>query len=166
MSFIESTTAWTAGEMYQGKLMLVLGALLIIACYLLWFHGSTLSKGVSLPLFLVVLVCFGYGGWLVGGRPAQLESIKVQYTENAVSVIDEQRQMAAQNLTSYEMFKRIWVAIIVCSIAAIFVTSNPFYYGVAIGFLLFGATALTMDTFFSHRLGVYAERISISEEVQ
>ena len=160
MTLLESATEWVNGEVSQGKVMLAIGMLLLVGGYFLWQQGGSVSRGIVLPLLVTVLVFFGYGGWLVGGRPAQLKDIEHRFEIDQAATIAAEQTRASGEVASYKKFKWAWIAVLVLSIAGIAVITKPFYYGVALGLLLFGASAITVDTYLSGRISAYMEQIA------
>lgn len=159
MTLLESATEWVNGEVTQGKVMLAAGILLLVAGYFLWQQGGSVSRGILIPLIVTVLVFFGYGGWLVGGRPAQLKDIEHRFEVDQAATIAAEQTRASGEVASYKQFKWAWVTILVVAVVGVVVISQPFFYGIALGLLLLGTSALTVDTYLSGRIGVYLEQI-------
>jgi hypothetical protein len=73
MSDLEIALRWTNGEVQQGKIMIGIGIVFIIAIAVISSSHDEVIRGFGLPAVLIVLALCGYGGNLVMSRPAQYE---------------------------------------------------------------------------------------------
>jgi len=160
MTLLESAAGWVGGEVAQGKVMLALGAVLLLGCYVFWQQGSDLARGLILPMIIVVVVSFSYGGWLVSARPGQLDKIRQADRDDAVSALISERQRAQKEIDAYGAYKIAWIAIVGLSLLGIVLIGNRFLYGLSLGFLIFGCTALTVDAFLENRITQYSISIN------
>jgi len=61
MNFIDYTNSWVKAKLTQGKIMIGIGFLLLIALYFIFRSQNELLRGAVIPLGLLVLVLIGYG---------------------------------------------------------------------------------------------------------
>jgi membrane protein YdbS with pleckstrin-like domain len=95
----------------------------------------------------------------VTARPLQLEKIKTGYENDARSTITQQVEKQAKDKQSYIKFKITWVIIIAAAIMLLFAATANWYKGLALGLLIFGTVALTVDTFLENRAVQYLSSI-------
>jgi hypothetical protein len=159
MPLLDYTIKWTKGEISQGRIMIVIGLLLLIANYLIWKKGDGLLKGMFIPLLVVNLILLGYGGYIIVSRASRLEELTVSFKQNPDRTLKQERERLLREKKAYPKFKIAWVVVIAVACVFCLLTIQPFSKGVALGILLFGITALLIDSFLENRGKIYLENI-------
>lgn len=157
---LESTAKWVGGEIVQGKVMLAVGIILLVACVFLWQSGSALHRGVAIPLAIVMLVNLGYGGYILQARPALLEQATQTYQQEPATIIAAETERAANEIKAYSQLKYVWVGLAVVSALSLFLWTPSFIYGIALGMLILAVSGMTIDSFLLKRISSYSEEIT------
>jgi len=156
---LKFTTEWVKGEVMQGKMMIILGVLIAVASYFIWKSSDEFTRGLLIPLILVMLICLGYGANLFWGRPAKLNTLTTEFQNNSTGVIQAEKERLQKEAATYSMTTKAWAVLAVVGLLLYFFLSSAYYKGVGIGVLLFGLTALLTDIFLSRRVATYLEQI-------
>lgn len=161
MNIIDYTTDWVKGEITQGTIMIVLGVIFTIVCFLIWKSGGGLIKGMIIPMLPVIFVFLGYGSWLYISKPQQLQKLTIVYenSHETFHQVEEERILKEKN--SYLKFKLTWGIVLIIGLVLLFYTSKPYFKGVALGLLFFGFCALSVDTFLENRANIYYDNIQV-----
>ena len=70
MDFIDYSTAWSKSEVLQGKIMIGLAILLLIAFIAILRGEHELLRGATIPMALLIVILVGYGSFILYSRPA------------------------------------------------------------------------------------------------
>ncbi|SHL10197.1 hypothetical protein SAMN05444407_102245 [Chryseobacterium contaminans] len=152
MDFIQELNLWTKGDVFQGKVMVGLGLLLVLTIPLLSKKENTLSNGMLIPISLLLLVNLGYGSYLLYSRPKHLELVTGSFHINPKEALQaELAKMQADN-KNYARLKPIWAVLIIVSVIASFLIKNDYYKGISLGLLCLSVGFLLIDSFLHHRL--------------
>ena len=157
---IEFTTQWVKGEAFQGKIMLFIGMLLLIAFAMILRSNDTLMRGMMIPLALVTLICIGYGGNLIWSRQAKLKTLITEYQQSPQATIDAEKIRVSKEEKTYTMLKTyVWPLIIVMGLVVYFIMGSDYYKGLGIGISLLGLVGLILDTTLSRRAAIYFDQL-------
>ncbi len=89
MELIQYTSEWVKGENVQGKIMLILGVVLLIASVFILKGTNEIFRGMLIPFGLILLIFFGYGAFQTFSRPNHLTKVTESYKENTKNTIQK-----------------------------------------------------------------------------
>lgn len=164
MRLTDHAAKWVGGEILQGKIMMLFGMIFIIACYLIWKSGGDFAKGMAMPMVPVIVLFIGYGGWLNIKRPQQLDELAKAYEKNPELTQTSEEKRALKEKQAYLKYKILWGIVLPAGLALLLLIPITYFKGVALGLLVFGVSALTVDTLLEKRIAAYYENIRIREE--
>jgi hypothetical protein len=156
MPFPELTAYFTA-EKHGGFLLIALAAAsLALAVYL--FAAKSPFAAMAWPLLVLGGLEVVIGGSVASRAASQIAELEVGLqAKRAVTVIGEVERMARVN-TTFEIVKRVEIALIALSLLFLFVRPAPETLGaIGLGILLQCAVLLVFDTFAHHRALHYVE---------
>lgn len=159
MEFLEHTTSWVKGDIFQGKIMLVTGTLFLIISLAIFKGNHSILKGMIIPLSLGCLILLGYGSVLTFTRPGHLVNIKNIHAENPNQAAEQEFEKAQRDHKNYAMLTPIWVALIGVSALMLYVLNTDFLKGLSMGLVALFLTALLVDTLLHHRLKPYHDAL-------
>lgn len=159
-TLLQHTAKWVSGEVVQGKVMLAVGILLLLACVFLWQSASALHRGVAIPLAIVMLVNLGYGGYILKARPALLAETEQVSQEDVTTAIDSEKERAANEIKAYASLKYVWIGLAIVSGLSLFFFTPSFVYGIALGMLILAVSGMTIDSFLMNRISQYAVELN------
>ncbi len=155
MQFLEETEIWVKGEVAQGKIMLAIALLLLVAVVAIWQSGHPVLKGMLVPLSLLTLIVGGYGGFQVAARPGHLTKVQEWHAENPATAHEKELTKANKDHQAYSRLKLIWVALVIAAAVLYYLVSKEYWKGLSIGLMLLFVAGLLLDTALHHRLLAY-----------
>ena len=164
MDLIKYTQEWVRGEVLQGKTMVAMGLLLLIAVIFILKGDHQILRGTLIPLGLVLLILLGYGGFQIFGRPAHVTKVETIYLENQGEAINQEYSKALKDDKTYSRFKPIWAVLLVVSVILFFVFTGNYLKGLAIGLMVLFLSLLTLDTVLQDRLKIYLDGLTELKE--
>ena len=160
MDLIKYTQEWVRGEVLQGKIMVAMGLLFLIAVIFILKGDHQILRGTLIPLGLVLLMLLGYGGFQIFGRPAHVTKVDTLYQENPDKAVLQEYNKALKDDKTYSRFKPIWAVLLVVSVILFFVFTGNYLKGLAIGLMILFLSLLTLDTILQDRLKIYLEGLT------
>lgn len=160
MSFNQILQIWLKGELLQGKAMIIIGLVLLLAVIAIFRSHNELLQGAILPLGLLVLVLIGYGGYILQSRPAHvLKSEALYKTSPSEAITREVKKHTSDNQIGNTLLK-VYPSLVIVTIVALMLLSSAFHQGMALGFTLMLLAALIIDNGFVSRSDVVIKAIS------
>jgi len=160
MQLIQYTSEWIKGEVNQGKILIILGVVLLIISFFIFKNTNEILRGMLIPFGLILLMLFGYGGYQIFSSPNKLTKVTDSYKENAKNTIQKEYEYAQKGDKSYTQLKPIWAFLIVVSVALYFIFSKDYFKGLAMGLMVLFLTTLILDSVMHYRLKTYLKGIT------
>ncbi len=160
MDFINHTSNWVKGDIFQGRVMLSIGILLLITAFAILKSNHTFLKGSLIPLGLAITILIGYGSFLAFSRSEHLVNVKTEYIENNEKAIQQEYEKAAKDNKAYSTLKPIWVILITISSVLFYFCKTDYLKGLSVGLIGLFLIALIIDSLLHHRLKPYFEILS------
>jgi len=151
MDFVQQLQLWEKGELLQGKLMIVVGVLFLVAFIFILKSENTLLRGALIPVGLLLLVLIGYGGFILVNRPAHVKESIAFYEQSPIKgIATEIEKHTNDNKAGNTLVKVYPVLILVSALALIFIPSI-YYKGMALGFIILFTSTYIIDSGFISR---------------
>ena len=160
MELLKHTTDWVNGEIFQGKIMLIIGILLLIGGIAILKSNHEILRGMLIPLGLIITLLLGYGGFQTLARPSHLVNFSAVYQENPEKAKQQEYDKAVKDDKTYKNLKVVWAVLIVLSVVVYFIVSKDYFKGLAIGLIGLFLTTLIVDSILQYRLGIYFKKIT------
>jgi len=160
MNLLSNTKAWVNGEVLQGKIMVAIGILVLIAFIAVMRSQQPFLKGMLIPMGLLLVVTLGYGGFQIFGRPAHLMKVEQVYQDDPKNAQSMEYKKAVKDDKAYTTAKKVWPFLIVFSALCCYILVSPYLKGLSAGLIGLFLTTLIVDTILHHRLLVYLEYLS------
>jgi hypothetical protein len=152
MDFIEYMNAWVKSEILQGRIMIVIGVVLVIPYIGIWRSENEFLRGSLFPLGLLLVVLIGYGGYIIHSRPAHAKKSIEHYKTSEKEALDKERiKHLNDNKAGKTLIRFVYPALMLISVIALFIVVAPYYKGMAIGFTLLFAATYVIDSGFVSR---------------
>ena len=152
MDFVHQLEFWEKGELLQGKIMIGWGILFLIAFIWIFRSQNEFLRGALLPLALLMLVLIGYGGYILQSRPAHTKQSIALYQESKEEAIAKEiEKHTNDNKVGKALIKYVYPSLIIVSALVLLLTSNLYYKGMVIGFVLLFVAAFIIDNGFVSR---------------
>ena len=126
MEFIEYTNTWAKNEVLQGKIMIGIGVLALIAFIAILRSESELLRGTLIPLGLLLAILIGYGGYILYSRPAHAKDIISLYQKSASEAVElETTKHINDNKAGKTLILYVYPTLMIISALALFFYSKP-----------------------------------------
>lgn len=136
MEFLEQLQLWSKGDVLQGKIMVVVGVVTLIAFIGIMRSNNELLRGTLIPLGLALVVLIGYGAYVIQSRPAHVNEMQIAYEQSAQSAIKAEIAKQAKDYGSCKMLTNIYPYLMIAMALLIMFVASPYYKGMALGFLV------------------------------
>lgn len=161
MEFIEYANSWAKSEVSQGKIMIVIGVLLLVAFIGIVKNQNELLRGTLIPLGLLLAVLIGYGGYILFSRPAHVkQSISFYQQSEKEAIAKEQTKHINDNKAGKMLMKYVYPSLLILSAVALIMLKTPYYKGLAIGFALLFIATYIIDYGFVSRSDAFLSFLS------
>ncbi|NNK74515.1 MAG: hypothetical protein HKP42_00480 [Maribacter sp.] len=162
MELLDHTTEWVKGEVFQGKIMLAIGILLLIGGVAILKSDHEILKGTLIPLGLILLLILGYGAMQVFSRPGHVTKVSQVLAENPQDALEQEYNKAMKDDKIYSTLKIVWSILIVIAagLYLLFPSSSHYLKGLAIGLIGLFLTVLVVDSVLHYRLSIYLKAIN------
>jgi len=161
MNFIDYTNAWVKAEVTQGKIMIGIGILLLVALYAIFKSQNELLRGMLIPLGLLTVVLIGYGAVIMTGRPAYAKESLALYEKSKSEALEKEKlKHISDNKTGKTLMKFIYPGLMILSIILLLLLSSTYYKGVALGCVILFVSTYIMDYGFVSRSDAFISFIN------
>lgn len=157
---IEHTNTWAQGDIAQGKLMLLVGAIALLATIFAWKSGGELLRGMLIPMVLIVLIATGYGGFMQIGRVAYVKDLAERYENDPEGSRAAEIARVQNDCKNYRMMNYIWSAFFVAGVALVFIAGSGTWKGLGLGLIVLSAVGFVLDNFLHERAAVYLKALT------
>jgi hypothetical protein len=165
MEFIQHTTNWVKGEIFEGIIIGSFSLLTVICSLLFWKFGvSPNSKALIIPLAIVgiLLLAIAIGGFVSNNKRL------AQYTEDFNKDKTEFVKSEKKRVEDFQYLYKMTIIIVSVGFAiAIFFflfTNNHILKAIGLGLIILGLAGLIIDYFSKERADTYYKAITTEME--
>lgn len=160
MEFIQHTTNWVKGEIFEGTIIGLFGLLTIICSLLLWKFGETPnSKAVIIPLAIVgiIFLAIAIGG--IASNNKRLPQYTEAFNKDKTEFVKSEKKRVDDFQYLYKM--TIIIASVGFAIAICFFlfTNNRILKAIGLALIILGLAGLIIDCFSKERADTYYKAI-------
>lgn len=160
MEFIEHAIAWCKGEIFEAKLILLFGIIVMISAILFFKFGSTPgSKAMLYPLLVVGLMFSVIGGGMLYSNPKRILEFKQAYEENPETFVESEKKRTDEFISWYPKTRYIMTALGVIGILLFFLWAVPIGRAIGISLIIIMLATFVVDHFSEERAEVYHQKI-------
>lgn len=161
MDFIQHTTNWIKGEIFEATLFGSFGLLTIICSLLFWKFGDTPnSKAVIIPFIIVGLFFLGTAISAISSNKKKLPQYTEAYNQDKSAFVKSEKARVEGFQYLYTMTIIIASIAFVLAICAFVLTHNATFRAIGIALAIFGITGLIIDYFSKERADTYYKEIT------
>lgn len=161
MDFIQELQLWEKAELLQGKIIIGIGLLILVAFIGIFRSQNELLRGMLIPFSLLILVLIGYGRYILQSRPTHVkQSISLYEKSTNEAIQKEIEKHTNDNKAGKILIKYVYPSLIIISAVALFLISSLYFKGMVIGFILLFASTFIIDNGFVTRSNKVIEYIT------
>lgn len=160
MEFLEHAVAWCKGEIFEGRLILLFGIIVLVSAFLFSKVGETPSaKAMLYPLLVVGILFVGIGGIMSYSNPKRIVEFETAYAENPKAFIQSEKERVEGFQYMYTVTLVIATLSFTFAMFVFWFSNSPTLKAVAIAVAIFGISGLVIDYFSEERAAIYYEKI-------
>jgi hypothetical protein len=158
MNVAEVIAEYFRGEKSEAALILLAGALSLVAALWLWFSvREPFARGLAASLLLTAALGLGVGGSVYLRTDAQVARLQQLQRSDAAGFAAQEGPRIRQVVKSFGIYRLCYAAAVLLALLFVFVLGKPLYHGLAVGLLILAALGLTIDNYAEARAARYVE---------
>jgi membrane glycosyltransferase len=160
MDFIEHSIAWCKGEIFEARLILLFGILMVVVAFLFLKTGSTPAATAMFYPLLVVGVLFTAGGATMQyTNPKRIVEFQKAYKEDPKAFIQSEKERTDNFINWYP--KTMWIATVVglAGMALFMFWPVPIGRAIGISLIILMLATFVIDHFSEERAEIYHKHI-------
>ena len=160
MEFIEHSIAWCKGEIFEGRLILISGIVILILAFLFYKVGTTPNAKAMLYPLLVIAIMFVVIGVIMNYSNAKrITEFQKAFTENPEAFIQSEKERVEGFQYMYTMTLIIATVSFAFALLVFWFSHSPLLKAVALAVAIFGISGLVIDHFSEERAAKYYQKI-------
>ncbi len=160
MDIINHSINWCKGEIFEGKMSLLFGAIILVVSLVYWKFGSTdAAKAIFIPLLTVAIFTLGTGYYLVSTNTKRILQFQEQYDENPSHFIKAEKERTEAFLKWYPYTQYIMIGIMIAGMLCMILTHKPIVRAIGIALMLTAFYTFVLDHFSEERANEYHNKI-------
>jgi hypothetical protein len=163
MNVADFIAAYFRGEKSEAALIMLAGALAMVAALWLWFSvREPFARGLAASLLLTAALGLGVGGGVYFRTDAQVAALQQLQRADPARFAAEEGPRIRQVVKSFGIYRLCYAAAVLLALLFVFLLGKPLYHGLAVGLLILAALGLTIDYYAEARAARYAEGLEAS----
>ena len=162
MELIDYTNKWIAGEIFEGKSILIAGLCLLVLTFTVWRVGSSeYARAILLPMLVVSALHIGIGAGMVYSNKQRIPQFTEQYQKQTKQeYIDSENARVNEFMKIYPqviIFAAVSFAVAICLFAF---CTKPWLRATALALAYLALSCLVIDYFSKERAIIYQQEIN------
>jgi hypothetical protein len=158
MHVAEIMVTYFRGEKSEAALILLAGALSLVAALWLWFSvREPFARGLAAALLLTAALGLGVGGGVYFRTDTQVAAMQQLQRSDPARFAAEEGPRIRQVVKSFGIYRLCYAVAVLLALLFVFVVGKPLFHGLAVGLLILAALGLTIDYYAEARAVRYAE---------
>lgn len=160
MEFIDHAIAWCKGEIFEAKLILLFGIIVLVSAFLFFKVGTTPSaKAMLYPLLVVGVMFSAIGGGMLYSNPKRIMEFKKAYVENPKAFVESEKNRTDEFISWYPKTRYIMTGIGVLGVLLFLFWSVPIGRAIGISLIIIMLATFVVDHFSEERAEIYHQKI-------
>ena len=162
MELIDYTNKWLAGEIFEGKSILIAGICLLVLTFVVWRLGSTdYARAILIPMLVVAIMHIGVGAGMIITNKQRIPQFTEQYHQQTPQeYLDSENARVDEFMKIYPqviIFAAICFAVAICLFAF---CTTPWLRATALALIYLALSMLVIDYFSKERGMIYQQEIN------
>jgi len=164
MTFIEHTEAWFKEETFEGGMLIIFGALLVILALYFWTVGHSPTARVLVIPFLVVGLFWGIAaGAGIYRNTTRLENFRAEYQKDPAGFKKSEKERVEGFIGWYRPLLIGWSVLTLIGLALFNLWGGNLGRAVGLAVILFAVAGLMVDHTSEHNARTYHSEINKPE---
>ncbi|MGI9550269.1 MAG: hypothetical protein ACR2MT_03640 [Aurantibacter sp.] len=160
MEFINHSLNWCKGEIFEGKMSLLFGVVVLLTslAYLKW-ASTAYAKALFWPLLVVALVAMGAGVYLLTTNQKRVETFPTEFEQNPTEFIQTEKERTADFIKWYPITQKILFGLMIAGMLCMLLSKGALVRSIGIGLMLLSLYGFVLDHFSEERATTYDSHI-------
>lgn len=160
MEFIEHSIAWCRGEIFEGRMLALFGAVIVTLALIFWRMGSTPSaRAMFIPLLVVGALALVAGLSMNFSNQARIGTYRAAYVDNSTQFVEAERARTEAFIKWYPYTMYTFSVVILLGIGVFLWKPTPVGRAIGLATLVLGLSVLFLDHFSEERADGYHSQI-------
>lgn len=160
MEIIDHAITWCKGEIFEGRIILFAGIIVIILAFLFFKLGTTPNaKAMLYPLLVVGILFVAVGISMPYSNSKRIVEFQKAYTENPEGFVQSEKERVEGFRYMYTVTLIIALVSFAFALLVFWFSNSSMLKAVAIAMALFGISGLVIDHFSEERASIYYQKI-------
>jgi hypothetical protein len=160
MEFIEHTVAWCRGEIFEGRMLALFGATVIVIAVAFWRFGSTpAARAMFIPLLAVGALSLIVGLSMNFNNQARIPKYTAAYEADPAAFIQSERQRTDDFIRWYPITMASFSFVTLLGCAVYLFRPTPLGRAIGLATIVMGLAVLFLDHFSEERAATYHDSI-------
>jgi membrane glycosyltransferase len=160
MEFIHHSLNWCKGEIFEGKLSLLFGLIILLVGLSYFKWGTTpYSKAMIWPLVAVAVLAIGVGMYLISTNSNRLVHYQTQFAEHPNAFVQAEKERTEAFISWYPKTQKILFVIMLVGMLGMVLSQGALFRAIGIGLMLFAIYGFVLDHFSEERAAIYHKGI-------
>ena len=160
MDFIDHTVNWCKGEIFEGKMVVLAGAILLITGFSFWKFGTTPNaKAIWIPLVISAILFMVGAGVMIMNNQKRIPEYQKTFSENPEAFIASEKARAENFISWYPTTMYSIAGGLLVGIACYLFWAGPWGRAVGITVVILCLAVMVIDHFSEERAHTYYDAI-------
>ena len=160
MEFIQHSTNWCKGEIFEALWILFFGILIIFSAFLFYKIGTTPgAKAMLYPLLLIGIVVGSIGSGMIYNNSKRIVEFQKAYEKNPQAFILSEKERTENFISWYPKTRWIFAIPGIMGILVFMFWAIPIGRAIGISLIFMMLTTFVIDHFSEERALIYREKI-------
>ena len=161
MEFFEHTANWIKGEAFEGGMIFLWGAALIILAAYFWKFGHLVTaRALIIPFLVVGLFWSIAGGVGIYRNTVRVEKFQVEYKKDPVVFVESEKKRVEGFIGWYRYLLIGWAALIITGLAIFMFWGGNHGRAIGLAVIIFAIAGLLVDHTSEHNARTYYAEIN------
>jgi len=160
MEFINHTLNWCRGEIFEGKMSFLFGAVVFLTslAYLKW-ASTPYAKNIFWPLLIVAILAMGVGIYLLTTNQKRTENFPSEFEQNPTEFIQAEKERTADFIKWYPITQKILFGLMIAGMLCMLLSKVALVRSIGIGLMLLSIYGFVLDHFSEERARTYHSHV-------
>ena len=161
MAFFQHTESWFRGEAFEGGMLAIFGAMLVILALYFWKFGhSETSRVLIIPFFVVGLFWGIAGGVGIYRNTLRVEKFRAEHQKDPAAFVQSEKRRVEGFLGWYRPLLIGWSVLVLTGLALFHIWGGNIGRAVGVAVILFAVAGLMVDHTSEHNARSYHAEIN------
>ena len=160
MEFIQHTINWCKGEIFEGKMSLLFGMVVLIISLVYWKFGTTpYAKAMFVPLLMMAIFTVGTGVYLISANQKRIPTYIKTFNTDPKKFVESERARTEAFIKWYPRTQYIFLGVLLVGALSMILSHGAMVRAIGISLMLLSFYVFVLDHFSEERANVYHQHI-------